>query len=35
MGKKYILTSEKAMMKLRRMAFEILERNNGTTAVFY
>ena len=33
MGKKFILTSEKAMMKLRRMAFEILERNNGTTAV--
>ena len=33
MGKKYILTPEKAMMKLRRMAFEILERNNGTTAV--
>lgn len=33
MGEKYILTSEKAMMKLRRMAFEILERNNGATAV--
>ncbi|MCE2847627.1 MAG: phosphoribosyltransferase family protein [bacterium] len=33
MGKKYILTPEKAMMSLRRMAFEILERNNGATAV--
>lgn len=33
MGKKYILTSEKAMMKLRRMAFEILERNNGATSI--
>ena len=33
MGKKYILTSAQAMMKLRRMAFEILERNNGATAV--
>ena len=33
MEKKYILTPEKAMMKLRRMAFEILERNNGATAV--
>ena len=33
MGKKYILTPEKAMMKLRRMAFEILERNNGATSV--
>jgi pyrimidine operon attenuation protein/uracil phosphoribosyltransferase len=33
MGKKYILTSEKAMMSLRRMAFEILERNNGAKTV--
>ena len=33
MGKKYILTPEKAMMSLRRMAFEILERNNGTTTI--
>lgn len=33
MGKKYILSSAQAMMKLRRMAFEILERNNGATAV--
>lgn len=34
MGKKYILTSDKAMMKLRRMAFEILERNNGISSIF-
>ena len=34
MRKKYILTPEKAMMSLRRMAFEILERNNGATSVF-
>lgn len=34
MDKKYILTADKAMMKLRRMAFEILERNNGTTTIF-
>lgn len=33
MGQKYILTPEKAMTKLRRMAFEILERNNGASAV--
>ena len=33
MGKKFILTPEKAIMKLRRMAFEILERNNGATSV--
>ena len=33
MGKKYILTPEKAIMKLRRMAFEILERNNGASSV--
>lgn len=34
MKKKYILTPEKAMMKLRRMAFEILERNNGISSIF-
>lgn len=27
MNKKYILTAEKAHMKLRRIAFQILERN--------
>ncbi len=33
MGKKYILSSDNAMMKLRRMAFEILERNNGIPSI--
>ena len=28
MERKYILSAEKALMKLRRMSFEVLERNN-------
>jgi pyrimidine operon attenuation protein/uracil phosphoribosyltransferase len=29
MNKNYILSAERANMKIRRMAYEILERNNG------
>ena len=28
MERKYILSADKAMMKLRRMAYEVIERNN-------
>jgi pyrimidine operon attenuation protein/uracil phosphoribosyltransferase len=31
MERKYILSAEKALMKLRRMSFEVLERNNKET----
>jgi pyrimidine operon attenuation protein/uracil phosphoribosyltransferase len=29
MERKYILSADKAMMKLRRMAYEVMERNNA------
>ncbi|MEY4335544.1 MAG: hypothetical protein RLZZ45_463, partial [Bacteroidota bacterium] len=29
MSKNYILSADKAKMKMQRMAYEILERNNG------
>ena len=33
MNKKYILSAEKAHMKLRRIAFQILERNADSTSI--
>lgn len=34
MEKKYILSADQAMMKIRRMSFEILERNKGITHLY-
>jgi pyrimidine operon attenuation protein/uracil phosphoribosyltransferase len=34
MERKYILSADKAMMKLRRMAYEIIERNNAEQQLF-
>jgi pyrimidine operon attenuation protein/uracil phosphoribosyltransferase len=34
MERKYILSADKAMMKLRRMAYEVIERNNTEQQLF-
>jgi len=34
MERKYILSADKAMMKLRRMAYEVMERNNAEQQLF-